>query len=304
MPYYPKLRERSPNFRINAGSPLYNGLVFAGLGQHYGSTCCQDESPQKNHGTLTGYAGTGNTPADKWVFDGTLRRWGLTLGGTNTVPLAAGGFSSAGDYSISVWWRYMLSDHWSALITFNNAGLICEGLGGDNSLGLMEPSGNGTDHYTDVPLVVGGLYHILGTRSGTTYKLYLNGKSMTLGGMDAGYALGGIYRLGGGYAAQHANGTLFDPLVWNRIRGPNEVAALADPGNVDLRVGGVPLILPLRRCWPVRSRAVPRGGAKGPCAVVAGEVFVIGRQAGQIQSSGPAAGQAFTAGAMVGQING
>ena len=44
--------------------------------------------------------------------------------------------------------------------------------------------------------------------------------------------------------------------------------------------------------------------AMGPCAVAAGEVFVTGRQAGQIQSSGPAAGQAFAAGAMAGQIYG
>ncbi len=48
------------------------------------------------------------------------------------------------------------------------------------------------------------------------------------------------------------HGYLTDHALWARILSNNEILALADPSNVDLRVGGVPLILPpRRRIWPV-----------------------------------------------------
>jgi len=47
-------------------------------------------------------------------------------------------------------------------------------------------------------------------------------------------------------------GELSDPCIWRARLGQSELSALADPSNVDLRVGGIPAILPpARRWWPV-----------------------------------------------------
>jgi hypothetical protein len=42
----------------------------------------------------------------------------------------------------------------------------------------------------------------------------------------------------------------------------------------------------------------------GPCGVAAGEVFMTGRQAGQLQCAGSVAGEVFTPGPRAGQIYG
>ena len=68
---------RPDDFDLNTNSVLAQGLVFAGLGRFVGSTHYHDSSLYKNNGTLTGYTGAGNTPADKWQWDATLRRWML-----------------------------------------------------------------------------------------------------------------------------------------------------------------------------------------------------------------------------------
>ena len=64
--WYPKLSQRPEWFTLNPESPLHRGLVFAGLGRVHGAGNYFDSSPYRNHGTLTGYTGAGNTPANRW----------------------------------------------------------------------------------------------------------------------------------------------------------------------------------------------------------------------------------------------
>ena len=62
----------------------------------------------------------------------------------------------------------------------------------------------------------------------------------------------------GGTAGDNWDGFLADIALFSRALVPAEIAALADPSNVDLRVGGVPLILPpRRRFWPVAVAEAP-----------------------------------------------
>jgi hypothetical protein len=52
------------------------------------------------------------------------------------------------------------------------------------------------------------------------------------------------------------DGSIADPMMFERVLSPAEVRAIADPGNTDLRVGGIPLILPkARRLWGVGAVA-------------------------------------------------
>jgi hypothetical protein len=49
-----------------------------------------------------------------------------------------------------------------------------------------------------------------------------------------------------------------DLMVFRRVFSPSEIEQLADPTNVDLRIGNVPLILsPRRRFWPVVTQGTP-----------------------------------------------
>jgi hypothetical protein len=52
------------------------------------------------------------------------------------------------------------------------------------------------------------------------------------------------------YTTNYLLGYLADVCVWNRVLAAYEIAALADPSNTDLRIGGVPLIQSMRRYWP------------------------------------------------------
>jgi hypothetical protein len=56
-------------------------------------------------------------------------------------------------------------------------------------------------------------------------------------------------------------GYVADLMLFRRVLSQSEIEQLADPTNVDLRIGNVPLILsPRRRFWPVVTQAAPSAG--------------------------------------------
>jgi len=96
-------------------------------------------------------------------------------------------------------------------------------------------------------------HHYCGVfRRGYTITGYVDG---AVAGMTSLPEIGAIthnreVRIGNydpGSGNQNWNGFLTDIMLWSRCLTESEIAALADPSNVDLRVGGVPLILPPRR---------------------------------------------------------
>jgi hypothetical protein len=62
-----------------------------------------------------------------------------------------------------------------------------------------------------------------------------------------------------------AYATITDVMWFRRVLSPSEIEQLADPANVDLRIGNVPLILsPRRRFWPVVTQQAAPSTSKTP----------------------------------------
>jgi len=92
-----------------------------------------------------------------------------------------------------------------------------------------------------------------------TVTRYLNGANKQTHSYSAAPTSGGAYiNVGCNPAFGYLNSVIADALAWTRMLSEAEIAALADLSNVDLRVGGVPLILPpRRRFWPVAVAEAP-----------------------------------------------
>ena len=96
---YRPLSRRPDRFWLNPWSPLAAGLLGAYLGPNRlgpaSITAYEDAGPLGLHGSLSGYTGAGNMPADRCYWDPTLRRFAL-------------GFNGSGDRAVlptTVWLR-------------------------------------------------------------------------------------------------------------------------------------------------------------------------------------------------------
>lgn len=244
---YPKMRERPAEFRINYDAPLAEGLVFAGLGGHgcIGSMVYPDSSLYGNHGKLTNM-----DAATDWVWVPELGRWGNDFDGANdrisvpSPPISNGHFSLAAFAFVTnltrdgtIWGHRYGSTGTSLLIWFDYATT--------NTFRMLI---DGDRPQTGDNYGVNGQQwnHVVGVYDGTR-KLYVNG---TMGDSDTGtvaFDAGTGWTIGSEGTDRYFTGMLVDTCIWSRALTPSEISALADPSNVDLRVGGVPLILPPRR---------------------------------------------------------
>jgi len=244
-PLYPKMRERPMEFRINYDAPLAEGLVFAGLGGHgcVGSMVYPDSSLYGNHGTLTNM-----DAATSWIWIHKLKRWGLTFDGVDDyVQLSR-------SHTISVSVPFSLAAHVLDNYTYDNvgAGIISSFAGGQaNTWGVRSGSGalylGNSNFQVGLWLPYQTPMHIASIYDSGTHFGYLNG--YYAGQVAQGITSARLERIGHKNAswAQMWYGYICDLCVFARRLTSNEIAALADPSNVDLRVGGVPLILPPRR---------------------------------------------------------
>jgi hypothetical protein len=290
----PKIRPEF--FRLGACSPYATGLLAAylGAGGSQKPTIYHDSvaellgSSAANHGLLTNM-----DPPTDWVWEPELGRWAQDLDGSDDfIQLGAGAFNSAGDFSVSTWYKAASSGQFSAFIVFDNAGLISRGPGaGQVNPGILV---GGTGYYVTTSLTAGTLYHIAVMRTGATRTLYLNGVPTAIPNTEAGYGLAGVYRIGSGYAAQKLGGTLFDIMIWNRALSAAEISALADRSNVMLSG----LILPLRRRIFPAAAAPPTytlaadSGAYVEAGTAAGLLAsrIVGAGSGAYAEAGTAAG--------------
>ncbi|GIV51524.1 MAG: hypothetical protein KatS3mg038_2045 [Candidatus Kapaibacterium sp.] len=246
---YPRMTERPLRFRLNPHSPLYYGLVlaFLGEGSQEGCTHAIDSGPYQV--PTRHYEGQ---PAIM-VHDAFLGRHVLKVVGENMRTIRM-----AHDMTITYPWCVA---QWAHLD--NLALLPIAGLGGPGGSGqTYSLACNSTGIY-----IAGDIYFVgpFNVNVPTNKWFHASFNAVQLGFNEAWFD--------GAYAGAHSgntgnftiryvhgredrattnNGYLADLMAWNnRILTTNEAAALADPGNVDLRVGGVPLILPpRRRSWP------------------------------------------------------
>jgi len=252
------MRERPLEFRINHDAPLAEGLVFAGLGGRgcVGSMVYPDSSLYGNHGRLNNM-----DAATSWIWIHKLKRWGLMFDGVDDyVQLSR-------SHTISVSVPFSLAAHVLDNYTYGNsgAGIISRfDAGQANTWGIRDGSralylGN-SNFLVGLGLPYQTPMHIASIYDSGTHFGYLNG--YYAGQVAQSITSAGLNRIG------HKNiswakmwyGYICDLCVFARRLTSNEISALADPSNVDLRVGGVPLILPpRRRFWPVVSeQAVPK----------------------------------------------
>ena len=255
--------QRPDSFTLNRAAPLAHGLVFAGLGNHKGSTRYEDSSPLKNHGTLSGYTGAGNTPGAQWEWNSYLQRYilGSNIGSSddNVVPTGSfteiTAFSIPLNYTIAGWmrvsvlsymdgsiWNIPSSPIWLSLGAATNGTPDWSTLrarfysitawGAENSFEIVE----------DGTVSVNTWVHLVGRVAGGVGSLWKNGvqqsvsDSFAVASASARTFLGRTY-----YNSKPIN--IADPCWWNRALSLSEISALADPSNVMLSG----LILPPRR---------------------------------------------------------
>lgn len=272
---YPRMRERPPEFRINPGSQLWSGLALAVLGHTPGSIIVKDSGPIGLVGKLVG-----TIPEDSWRWLEPIKRFGMYFDGVDDYVV----------FSPTPYWpgaplslcAYVTNDY-----TANNAGaaIVYTHMGGlqQSVWGIRYPDGLFLGD-SNKQVYLGGTFvntirHVASVADATTQYGYSNGvyKGSALNALSfpgpRTYALG----LRGASWAPLWKGLIADVLIFFRIITPSEIAALADPSNVDLRVGGVPLILPPRR--RLFTTAVATGPTFNPAWAMHCNTYIgLGRQ--------------------------
>jgi len=252
--------QRPPFPRIVPGSPLAGGLMFAALGGGAGTVTAFDASGHGNHGTLTNM-----NPATDWVDVLEFGRKAIELDGSN-------------DYVLSGYTPPVLTE----LSVFAWVKTSSAGSGGDadylfdtsnGSAGFMIRTGasskwacyayGNSDLVDDIAVGVynDSLWHHIGfTFRGPDFKTYFDGQlSLRTYTPSTTVLSGGVpVSIGAEYdGTDNLPGSVADPMIWNRVLSPSEIAALADPSNTLLEVGNSPLI------WTPRLRTYFYAKASG-----------------------------------------
>ena len=257
-PLYPKMRERPEEFRINYDAPLAEGLVFAGLGGHgcVGSMVYPDSSLYANHGKLTNM-----DAATDWVWSPELQRWMREH--VESIPSQ----HVALTWTIDLGTLHTIAGWLNGYYDGNICGSPYDAVGAssvwvDSRSGTCTYAAQGWNvTYSELTYPTGWT-HLAVTRIPNKVELFLNGKSYGAKDMTGTARVFKLVNLGAATLNNWRdwNGGLGDECAWTRVLSASEISALADPSNVDLRVSGVPLILPpRRRFWPVVSeQAIPK----------------------------------------------
>ena len=231
--------ERPENFEVDLSHPLMRGAVLLGLGQAHHSIRYRDESAKGNHGTLTGYTGAGNTPADRWGR--ALGRAVLEFNGSSDdVPLDSSLFNCP-SFTAAAWVRFDAVNKYHYVWARDDDGtsryfvLGCDTgarpyavvWNASNSLAEMRPS---------VTVTAKSWYHLALTYIPGSQKVYLNGRvidTATLAG-DAKSSGTTPTHLGKQAGSAWLAGAVGDAVFWSRALSPAEIMQLADPSNVML----------------------------------------------------------------------
>lgn len=252
-----RINQRPPEFRLDHGHPLANGLVFSGLGRSPGSTRYHDSSPFGNHGTLTAM-----DPATDWVWSPELNRFGLEFTSYTQYVLLPDIFASAASGTICQWLNTTTTTTAIARLSFQGGYTTSRLYLGINVASSQRKATYrvGNQAYTVDSTVLGEVFHLALTWNAAETRVYVNGVAAASSAGGSWGQTGGYTRIN--YASDSGYdfpGKIADTLLYNRYLSPAEISALSDPSNVMLSG----LILPPRR----RLFAVVGGG--GPAALSA-----------------------------------
>jgi len=264
------MTQRPERFRLNRRSPLFRGLVFAGLGGlgFEFTDRFPDASDFGNHGTLTDM-----DPPSDWVWSPELGRWVIDYDGSGDYIKVPAAITMIGATQITraSWVRYestitrAIGGHWGGSNDLRSWAWLASrhvdydityyaGTSGGYPYGRTNANAITKDVWHHVAVVFDGA----GANNESRLKIYVDGVSLPLtfsgtipNSVETADELPLIGRQSDNLSRDWL-GKLGDFLCANRAFSPAEISALADPSNVDLRVGGIPAILPpARRWWPV-----------------------------------------------------
>lgn len=248
------MAQRPDIFTLNASHTLANGLVFAGLGAHAGSTRYHDSSAYGNTGTLTNME-----PATDWVWDRTLNRMVIDCDGTNDYVETSHIAGTVSNVTVCAWVYFNRDTNLETIIGARSGGINLR-LRGDLAGDPLQMSFNGvSDASSDSnPVSVGKWTHIAAKNDGVKTYFMINGMAFSNLNQSAFTAttyktfVGSLNDSGSRTAS--LSGRISDPLIFARFVSDPEIMMISDPSNVMLSG----LILPPRRkWWPVVSGAAP-----------------------------------------------
>lgn len=264
--------QRPDRYRINANSPLLDGLVFAGFGGNgcIGSGILRDESIYGNHGVLNGMSFP-STATSGWGWDGRIRRPILRFDGSNDYVKSTNSaqFHGAAGFTISAWvfWNSIGGTADALFSKTSAAGYVAWWLFTyDNASDNIAFQAGGILRISSNNAATVGLHHLLvtydGSGAGTGVRFYVDGvepgytttssNPYSAENNDAYFTIGN--RLTGD---RPFDGWMADVCMWS---GEKRwlLPIVSDPANVDLRAGTTPLLTSVREWWPVASATMQR----------------------------------------------
>ncbi|GIV51434.1 MAG: hypothetical protein KatS3mg038_1955 [Candidatus Kapaibacterium sp.] len=242
MKLYPRMRERPPEFRLNPHWPYYGNIVFMLLPMQSFMTPVDSG--------LEGYKITwdakGQNPT-RWDTDMQRLIWDMSSDWAGTAPVPYRfTVNDAIGYTLMAFASRRVSTSAQIISHFSGTGvhLII------NASAYMNVN---YSEYWGRALASDTWYHLCRRRRGDEHTLWVNGQRdiVTINTASTRQENKiGIFRRADG-DSQRFVGRVSDAIMLDTAIRDEHISDIADPGNVDLRVGGVPLILPpRRRSWP------------------------------------------------------
>lgn len=275
-PLYPKMRERPPGFRINPAWPYHWSIAFACLPSPRFGLRQNDRSPYEKAATPASGVTASNVRCDPKLARFTV----ASDNNTQYWSYGTGRLSITTEFTVCAFGRiFGTPSAYTRLVSKHGTqyGFTTAVNGASGSLAppFLGFSTNGSDwNYafagTDVIAQPYAWRHYAFIRSTNIGRLYLNGTEYVGGDFPATtFPTGSVFQSAqqirvcsdervGAQPFQAAEYT--DVMVLNTALSAATIEQLADPSNVDLRIGGIPLILPpRRRFWSVVSeQAIPK----------------------------------------------
>lgn len=245
----PRMTSLSGEWRLNPAWPLARRLVLFLGGRRAGTAYCDDASGRGNHGAFIG-----DSPAAKCSYDARMRRNVMVFDGSDdyvTAPIPAQGLTRA---TLGMWFRLAtkasdqvlggLQVATGARYAFGFAYYALYGLRGF----CRTAAGQEQVVFAPANFSVDVWYFASMTWDGSDLLMRINGGDTTAtrefdtsGAVYAAEA----FRLGRDITdIRPFNGALAGVMMFSDVLQLSDIQQLAKPTNIDMRVNGVPGIIP------------------------------------------------------------
>jgi hypothetical protein len=207
--YYGNASASAPSSAFTQGvwDSSYKGVWHLGAGPS-GS----DSTSNGNVGTMTGLtAGTGKIDGDVNNFSNVTNHY---MPITNNSGLNGLG---SGDWTAEAWVNPTAVANYMGVIVFDGEGIAIGSVSSVLKWTILHTSGTIADSATTA--ATGQWVHLVATKSGTTYTIYVNGNSNNgTYASQAGWGLSGVYAIGRGFSATYLTGSADEGRISSTAR--------------------------------------------------------------------------------------